>query len=96
MTQLALSLCTCDKTGHCNFPTKDKKNPALGRWITSQRADKKSGKINKGNERRLERLGFCWDRYGRSEQQQEEEVCLEQSTKKRRHKRSSNCYDEEV
>lgn len=100
-SQAVFSSLFCHQTGHCNFPTKDRKNPALGRWLTSQRADKKSGRINPDNERRLSALGFCWDRYGRSEQQ-EEEVCLEQqpdeqSTRKRRHKKqSSNYYDEEV
>ena len=52
-----------NQTGHCIFPTKSKKNPALGRWLTSQRADKKSGKIDQDNERRLDEIGFVWDRY---------------------------------
>ena len=51
------------QTGNCNFPTKSKENPALGRWLTSQRADKKSGKIDKANERNLNEIGFVWDRY---------------------------------
>ena len=36
---------------------------ALGRWVTSQRADKKAGTIDESNERRLTAIGFVWDRY---------------------------------
>ena len=39
---------------------------ALGRWVTSQRYDKKMGKLTNSNERRLKRIGFTWNRYEQS------------------------------
>ncbi|KAG7367633.1 helicase domain protein [Nitzschia inconspicua] len=60
-----------DNYGHCNVPTKCKKNRALGRWVSTQRAMYKSYKEGRGSktihkeeiERRIERLeelGFCF------------------------------------
>ena len=51
------------KTGHCEYPTKCKVNPALGRWVTTQRAAKKNNDINEEHERRLNEIGFSWDRH---------------------------------
>ncbi|KAL7549781.1 hypothetical protein ACHAWF_013040 [Thalassiosira exigua] len=50
------------QAGHCNFRTKGGDNPALGRWVTSQRSDKKKGKISEDNEKKLTGLGFEWER----------------------------------
>jgi hypothetical protein len=49
------------QTGGCDFPTKSKDNPALGRWITTQRSAKKNGDISKNNERRLNEIEFAWE-----------------------------------
>ena len=45
---------------------------ALGRWVTSQRADKKAGTIDKNNEQRLTAIGFVWDRYEKKAHGQED------------------------
>jgi len=47
---------------------------ALGRWVTSQRADKKAGTIDESNERRLTAIGFVWDRYDKKVNGQEDTV----------------------
>ena len=49
-------------------------NLALGRWVTSQRADKKTGTIDKNNEQRLTAIGFVWDRYEKKALGQEDTV----------------------
>jgi hypothetical protein len=33
---------------------------ALGRWVTSQRADRKSGAIDENNKKKLNDAGFAW------------------------------------
>mmetsp|Transcript_20450 Transcript_20450/g.33401 ORF Transcript_20450/g.33401 Transcript_20450/m.33401 type:complete len:455 (+) Transcript_20450:134-1498(+) len=53
--------------GNCIVPTRYKDNPALGRWITSQRADKTNGVIGKDNEKKLDDIEFVWDRYEKNE-----------------------------
>jgi hypothetical protein len=52
--------------GHCSVPTKYKEDTALGRWVSTQRAEYK--KYNEGEPsamtadkiRRLEEVGFSW------------------------------------
>ena len=47
--------------GHCSVPTVYKKNPKLGMWVMSQRAQaKQKGNLAPERERRLEGLGFVW------------------------------------
>lgn len=52
--------------GHCNVPTKYKKDTALGRWVSTQRKQYKDMKDNKRSLmtqekiERLEALGFRW------------------------------------
>ena len=55
------------RNGNCHVPTKYKANRALGRWVTTQRAEYK--KYSEGNTkttmtaekiRRLEGIGFAW------------------------------------
>ena len=45
---------------HCVFSVTLE---ALGRWVTSQRADYKNGTMDEEYERMLRRIGFVWDRY---------------------------------
>ncbi|KAL3800305.1 hypothetical protein HJC23_003601 [Cyclotella cryptica] len=49
------------KHGHCNVKTKDKENPALGRWVTSQRADYKNDRLGEDKIDKLNAIGFCWE-----------------------------------
>ncbi|KAL3930038.1 MAG: hypothetical protein SGARI_004598 [Bacillariaceae sp.] len=35
--------------GHCNVPTKNRANRALGRWVSTQRSNYKKFKLGKGN-----------------------------------------------
>jgi len=53
--------------GHCIVPTKKYKNTALGRWVTEQRAKRKSGDLDKDKERKLNSLGFFWDLYDKGQ-----------------------------
>lgn len=56
-----------EEHGHCNVPTKYKKDTSLGRWVSTQRKQYKEMIENKPTlmtqERaeRLESLGFCWN-----------------------------------
>ena len=61
---------------YCSFDTNQSFSIklALGRWVTSQRADKKAGTIDKSNERRLTAIGFVWDRYDKKVNGQEDTV----------------------
>jgi hypothetical protein len=46
--------------GHCIVPTEYEPNPALGRWVSWTRHQKKRGKLDKEKVRCLDALGFCW------------------------------------
>jgi hypothetical protein len=55
------------RNGNCHVPTKYKANTALGRWVSTQRAEYK--RYSEGNTkttmtaekvRRLEGIGFAW------------------------------------
>lgn len=55
------------RTGTCNVPTKCASNPALGRFVSTQRCEYKkfmSGKRSLLDEKKIQRLtdlGFSWD-----------------------------------
>jgi len=56
-----------DKYGNCHVPTKYKANTALGRWVSTQRAEYKKYQegaaktsMNAEKIRRLESIGFAW------------------------------------
>ena len=52
--------------GNCHVPTKYKHNTALGRWVSTQRAEYKKYQegtktsMNADKVRRLEGIGFAW------------------------------------
>jgi len=55
------------KIGNCHVPTKYQKNTALGRWVSTQRAEYKKYQegqaktsMNTDKIRRLESIGFAW------------------------------------
>jgi len=54
------------KFGDCHVPTKYKDNTALGRWVSTQRAeyrkyqDGRKTSMNADKIRRLEGIGFAW------------------------------------
>jgi superfamily II DNA or RNA helicase len=47
--------------GHCNVPLRWPENRKLGIWVSSQRAAKKHGELDKEYVERLNRLGFVWN-----------------------------------
>ena len=55
-----------EEFGHCSVPTKYKEDSALGRWVSTQRAEYKKysegepSAITAEKIRRLEEVGFCW------------------------------------
>lgn len=56
-----------NKFGNCHVPTKYKDNTALGRWVSTQRAEYKKYQerqvktsMNADKIRRLESIGFAW------------------------------------
>jgi hypothetical protein len=57
----------CQRNGDCNVPTKYANNPALGRWVSTQRSQNKeflrddSTHMNAGRHRKLTDLGFKWN-----------------------------------
>ena len=51
------------KFGHCDVPTKWRKNPALADWVQRQRLCKKRGGLSAERLQRLEKLKFSWAIY---------------------------------
>lgn len=57
----------CQRNGDCNVPTKYANNPALGRWVSTQRSQNKefqrddSTHMNVERHRKLTALGFKWN-----------------------------------
>jgi hypothetical protein len=53
--------------GDCNVPTKYAPNPALGRWVSTQRSEYKKFLDNNSKLMTMERInklnkiGFCWE-----------------------------------
>jgi hypothetical protein len=44
-------------------PKRWPENPALAIWVTTQRGNKKAGRLSLDRQRRLVELGFVWDRF---------------------------------
>jgi len=47
-----------ERFGHCNVPKDWPENPKLGRWVRSQRRQKKSGNLTPERDRLLDEIGF--------------------------------------
>ena len=52
--------------GDCNVPCGWPENPALARWVKGMRAARSRGELDFERTRRLEAIGFGWDRGGDS------------------------------
>ena len=52
-----------DEHGDCNAPLGWSQNPKLANWVVVQRQFRKKGQLSKERIRRLDKLGFVWDRY---------------------------------
>jgi hypothetical protein len=48
--------------GDCNVPQPDRKNLTLGRWVGKQREAKKKFILSEERERKLNSIGFVWNR----------------------------------
>ncbi len=48
--------------GHCSVPAEWKVDPKLGMWVTTQRRRKRQGKLAKDRIRRLDEIGFRWEK----------------------------------
>jgi hypothetical protein len=70
---LSITFCTqgeliqyAAKFGNCHVPTKYKENTALGRWVSTQRAEYKTfckgekSSLTAEKIRRLDSIGFAW------------------------------------
>ena len=70
---LSITFCTqgeliqyANKVGNCHVPTKYKENTALGRWVSTQRAEYKTfckgetSSLTDEKIRRLDSIGFAW------------------------------------
>uniref|UniRef100_A0A7S0HPV7 Helicase-associated domain-containing protein n=1 Tax=Hanusia phi TaxID=3032 RepID=A0A7S0HPV7_9CRYP len=51
--------------GHCSVPVNYDRNPALARWVHTQRMRRRKGKMSASRAKQLERLGFSFE--GRSQ-----------------------------
>ena len=49
--------------GHCNVPTKDHEDTALGRWVSEQRRLFKLNRLEEDRRDRLEKKGFVFECY---------------------------------
>lgn len=49
-----------EKNGHCEISAKSKKHPKLGRWVKSQRVQRKRNRLSSERIELLDRLGFNW------------------------------------
>jgi superfamily II DNA or RNA helicase len=47
--------------GHCNVPRDWPEDPALGRWLSAQRARKREGKMNGERVKKMELVGVIWN-----------------------------------
>jgi hypothetical protein len=50
--------------GHCNVPCGWPENPALAKWVKGMRAAQKRGGLDCERIRRLDAIGFGWERVG--------------------------------
>lgn len=53
-----------DENGHCNIPQRWHVDPQLASWVTIQRTHKRSGRLPREQEAKLNSLGFVWDPFG--------------------------------
>jgi hypothetical protein len=52
-----------NREGHCHVPCLHKENgDLLGSWVANQRKSKKEGKLSQDRAKRMEDLGFSWNR----------------------------------
>ena len=51
-----------EEHGDCGVPTRGKENPMLSRWVLAQRQFYRRGELRAERVRRLEELGFLWER----------------------------------
>ena len=51
-----------EEFGDCNVPQTYPENPRLGQWINTQRRYKKYDRLQKEHIKRLESIGFIWNR----------------------------------
>ena len=51
-----------DRHGHCNVPLAYPENPELGQWMSTTRAARKANRLSADRIKRLDALGFEWDR----------------------------------
>lgn len=49
-----------ERFGHCNVVRGWKENPALARWVNTQRVYRKKGLLSEEQVQRLDQLGFVW------------------------------------
>lgn len=49
--------------GHCNVPQNISDKPQLGYWVCKQRTEYQRGTLNPERKRRLEEVGFQWNRW---------------------------------
>jgi len=54
--------------GDCDVPTRWPENPQLGRWLSQQRQNRKSGTLQPERQRRLDEIGFDWRSDSRKEE----------------------------
>ena len=50
-----------EANGHCNVPRNYPQNPKLSSWLTTQRLDKRKGRLFKERAQRLTKIGFTWE-----------------------------------
>jgi hypothetical protein len=49
-----------EEFGDCNVPSRYAGKPALGRWVSTQRAHKKEGELGSDRIEKLDEIGFTW------------------------------------
>ena len=54
------------KHGHCQVPSRSKRQPSLGHWVHYQRVLRRSGRLSAAHARQLKAVGFEWVSRGRS------------------------------
>ena len=60
------------KSTHCDVPTDWPDSPGLGAWVANQRHLHKTGTLGEERVRRLDKIGFPWNVYGRKDDGQAE------------------------
>jgi len=57
---IAVLLAFKEKPGHCNVPRSYADNPALAKWVSWQRMEKRKDRLPEDRVQRLEEIGFAW------------------------------------